>query len=59
MFKSIPLNQVKPTVLEDESPALTHFMPLVFSILPENKKTKSFLMFSEGIERDQLHDMGQ
>ena len=37
---------------------LIHFMPLVFFVLPENKrKPEVFLMFSGGIEGDQCHKM--
>ena len=41
--------------------ALTHFMPLVFFYTPwiyQDQETYGFLMFSEGIERDQWHQIG-
>ena len=38
---------------------LTHFMPLIsFDIPCKHQKTSGFLMFSGGIKRDQLHEMG-
>ena len=38
---------------------LTHFMPLIsFDTLWKHQKTRGFLMFSEGIKRDQWHEMG-
>ena len=38
---------------------LAHFMPLVSFYTPRKRqKTKDFLMFSGGIERDQWHEMG-
>ena len=39
-------------------PNLIHFMPLVsLNTLWKHEKTKGFLMFSGGIERDQWHEM--
>ena len=40
------------TVLRFVITSLSHFMPLVSFIPPENIKTKGFLMFSGGTERD-------
>ena len=38
---------------------LTHFMPLVSFDTPwKHQRTKGFLMFSGGIEKDQWHEMG-
>ena len=38
---------------------LTHFMPLVSFYIPwKLQKTRGFLMFSGGIEKDQWHEMG-
>ena len=37
---------------------LTHFMALVSKVPEIHQKTKGFLMFSGGIERDQCHGMG-
>ena len=38
---------------------LTHFMPLVsFYTFWKHQKTKGFLVFSGGIEREQWHEMG-
>ena len=40
--------------------SLTHFMSLVSFDTPwKHQKNKDFHMFSEGIERDQWHEMGQ
>ena len=37
---------------------LTHFLPLVSFYAPsKRKKTRGFLIFSGGIERDQRHKM--
>ena len=39
---------------------LTYFMPLVSFYTPQkHQKTSGFLMFLEGIERDQWHETGQ
>ena len=38
---------------------LTHFMPLVTFYTPQkHHKTRDFLMFLGGIERDQWHEIG-
>ena len=38
---------------------LTHFMPLASFYIPwKLQKTRGFLMFSGGIEKDQWHEMG-
>ena len=38
---------------------LTHFLPLARFYTPwKDQKTKGFLMFSGGIEKDQWHEMG-
>ena len=39
---------------------ITHFMPLISFDTPwKNQKTSGLLMFSDGIKRDQGHEMGQ
>ena len=41
------------------SSVLTRFMPLISFYTPrKHQKTRGFLMFSGGIERDQWHEMG-
>ena len=37
---------------------LTHFMSLIFFNTPGKQKTRGFLIFSGGIERDHWHEMG-
>ena len=38
---------------------ITHFMPLISFHAPlKHQKTRGFLMFSGGIERDQWHEAG-
>ena len=53
---------VTPSILVKKNPnlnVLTHFMPLFSFDNPwKHQKTKGFLMFSGGIERDQWHEKG-
>ena len=47
------------SVLEFPGKMLTHFMPLISFYIPwKHQKTRGFLMFSRGMERDQCHEMG-
>ena len=39
--------------------SFTHFMPLVPFYTPWKQKTSRFPKFLDGIERDQIHKMGQ
>ena len=50
-----PLSVIDGT---ENGSGLTDFMPLVFLYIPWNQKTRGFLMFLEGTEIDQWHEMG-
>ena len=51
--------KIQPCSISDWTNWLAHFMPLVSLDTPwKHQKTKGFLMFSEGIESDQWHEMG-
>ena len=57
IFKGPLLKQNKTNFQEDESPTLTHFMPLIFLIPPENiRKT---LMCSDVFRGYQKRSMAQ
>ena len=45
--------------MESSTNTLTHFVPLIsFDTPRKHQKTSGFLMFSEGIKKDQWHESG-